>query len=289
VSEVDWDDVHGCDGTSAHVPGLLGALAGPEPAARAYAELFNHVCHQGTRWQVSAVVVPFLVALVDEPATPNRAGLMRMLAAVAIGDHRDNRLPFDADAAYPEAESITDEQLRLLTRWLDGHEDREEDPVEAFYWDRSGADRWARDAYRALAAHATTVARWVRDPDPAVAARAAALLAWFPTTPHSRAALLTAPDGPARASANLALAHLPRDDPDIDRRLEELLSAPDAQVALTAAIAVAYRHGAATKEPALTMLAVAADHDRPLPDDVPGWDRRALRGFVAIALTRIGW
>jgi hypothetical protein len=288
VSEVDWDAVHGCDGTSGHVPGLLRALAGPEPADRAYAQLFNHLCHQGTRWQASAVAVPFLVALVDDPATPDRPALLSMLTAVAVGDHRDDRLPFDADAAYPEADAITDEQLRLLNRWLDG-DGEEDDPAEAFYWDRSGPDRWARDAYRALAAHATTVAGWVHDPAPHVAARAAALLAWLPPAPPALAALLAVRAGPAGASANLTLAHLPVDDPAVDRRLEELLAAPDGQVALTAAIALAYRRGEATPEPALTMLAVAADHDRPLPADVPGWDGRALRGFVAIALTRIGW
>ncbi|WP_327003384.1 hypothetical protein OHA72_51335 [Dactylosporangium sp. NBC_01737] len=287
MSGVDWDAVYGCDGTSGHVPGLLRALAGPEPAAGAYAELFNHLCHQGTRWQASGVVVPFLVALVDAPATPDRAALVRMLAAVAIGDHRDDRLPFDADAAYPEADAITDEQLRLLNVWLD--EGSDDEPVGEFYWDRSGPDRWARDAYRALAAHASTVAGWVRDPDPDVAARAAALLAWFPPAPEAVATLLDVPAGPARASANLALAHLPVVGPAVDRRLEGLLTAADGQVALTAAVALAYRRGEATPEPALTLLAVAADHDRPLPADVPGWDRRALRGFVAIALTRIGW
>jgi hypothetical protein len=309
VSDVDWDAVYGCNGTSGHVPELLRALAG-SASSPAYGDLFGHLYHQGTRWQAAAVVIPFLVALVDDPATPDRAALVRMLATVGIGDHRDDALPFDADAAYPSASSITDEQLLLLNRFLD--EGWEDEPADDFYRDRSGPDRWARDAYRALAAHAATVAGWVGDPDASVAARAAALLAWFPPTPRAVEALLAVPDGPpgfarvpggsagfdrvpgfaraaARASANLTLAHLSAGDPRIDRRLEALLAAPDEQVALTAAIALAYRHGAATPEPALTMLALAADHDRPLPADVPGWDRRALRGFVALALTRIGW
>lgn len=311
-----WDELYGCDGTSGHVPGLLRTLAGPDPVAwrSAYTRLFNHLCHQGTVMEAAAAVVPFLVRLIDEPATLGRASLAGMLTAVAVSDHRDDRLPFDVDAAYPEAGNITDEQVRLLVRWLvDGSpEDVDgspEEPVEDFYWDRSGPDRWARDAYLAVAARATTVARWVGDADPDVAALAAALLAWLPPAPDTVAALLAVPDGAARASANLALAHVPVDGSGaggpgvggsgvggsavdgsaVDRRLRELLAASDERVALTAAIALAHRHGAATPEPALTMLAVAADHARPLPDDVPGWDFRALRGFVAIALARIGW
>ncbi|GAA3213869.1 hypothetical protein ACFO1B_13115 [Dactylosporangium siamense] len=286
MSDVDWDAVYGCHGTSGHVPELLRALAGPSPSP-AYAELFGHLYHQGTRWQATAVVIPFLVALVDDPATPDRAALVRMLATLGIGDHRDDALPFDADAAYPSASAITDSQLLLLNRFLD--EGWDDEPVGDVYWDLSAPHRWARDAYRALAADAATVAGWVGDPDPAVAARSAALLAWFPPAPGAVEALLAVSGGPAAASANLTLAHLLAADPRIDRRLEALLAAPDEQVALTAAIAVAYRHGEATPEPALTMLAVAADHDRPLPADVPGWERRALRGFVALALTRIGW
>ena len=166
MSEVDWDAVYGCNGTSGHVPGLLRALAGPSPDRQAYTDLFDHLYHQGSRWQASAVVVPFLVALVADPATPDRPALVRMLAAVAIGDHRDDRLPFDA--AFPEADKITDEQLRLLNLWLNG--DGDEDPVEAFYWDGRERTEWARDAYQALAAHAITVADWVGDPDPDVAA-----------------------------------------------------------------------------------------------------------------------
>ncbi|MFF5228174.1 hypothetical protein [Dactylosporangium sp. NPDC000521] len=282
MTGVAWDRVYGCDGTSEHVPALLEALpdADPRTRARARAELSGHLYHQGTRWHASAVVVPFLVALAGDPATPDRPDLLWMLRKVAIGDHRDDALPFDARAAYPAADAITDERLLTLNRWLAGDDEAgEPEPDDA------GPDRWARDAYDALAAHAGTVIGWVGDADPEVADLAAALLAWFPPTPAAVAALLAT----ASAAANLTLAHLPVGDPAVDRHLTERLGHPDEQVALTAAIALAYRHREATPEPALTMLAVAADPDRPLPPDVPGWDDRALRGFVALALARIGW
>ncbi|MGI5176540.1 hypothetical protein ACQEVZ_09455 [Dactylosporangium sp. CA-152071] len=282
MTGVAWERVYGCDGTSEHVPALLEALTAAEPETRARArnELSAHLYHQGTRWQASAVVVPFLVALADDPATPDRADLLRMLRKVAIGDHRDDALPFDARAAYPAADAVTDEQLLRLNLWLTGDDEAGDDEAGD-----AGADRWARDAYDALAAHARTVTGWVGDADPAVAELAAGLLAWLPPTPSAVAALL----GTASAAANLTLAHLPVDDPAVDTHLRGRLDHPDRQVALTAAIALAYRHRAATPEPALTMIAVAADPDGPLPPDVPGWDDRALRGFVALALARIGW
>jgi hypothetical protein len=288
---VAWDRVYGCYGTSEHLPAQLRALADADPAVRAgaSAELLAAVYHQGTRWQASAVVVPFLVELADDPATPDRAHLLRMLRKVAIGDRRDDVLPFDARAAYPAADAVTEDQLLRVNRFLSGSSDDgtwspDGDPGGCpDEWVDAAPDRWARDAYDALAARAGTVAGWVRDPDPAVAERAAALLAWFPPTPAALAALLAA----GTASANLALAHLPVTAAAVDARLRELLGAGE-RVALTAAIALAYRHGPDTPEPALTMLAVAADTDRPLPPDVPGWDR-ALRGFVALAVVRIGW
>lgn len=211
-----------------------------------------------------------------------------MLAAVAIGDHRDDALPFDADAEFAEADNITDAQVQQLNRWLN-HESDPQDGDEDFYWDRSGPERWACDAYRATAGHITNIAGWVHDADDDLAALAAALLAWFPPTPRSVAVLVAVANGPVRASANLALAHLPTCDPHVDQRLRRLLTIADQQVALTAAIALAYRHGQSTPEPALTLLAAAADHAQSLPPDVPGWDDRALRGFVAMALNRIGW
>jgi hypothetical protein len=274
---VEWDGLHGCRGPSGHVPGLLRALRDGMPPD-AYGRLFDHVCHQGTRWPVSAAVVPFLVALVDAPGTPGRAGLVEMLAAVAVGDRRDDALPFDAERAYPEAHDITPAQERRLVRWLEDGDDRGDD--EDFLWSNAGPHAWALRAYRAAEEHAGTIATWVEDGDPEVAALAAALIVWFPPAQGLVERLARA----RNASANLALAHLDGGD----RGLLGMLGDEDEQVALTAAVALAYRRGPATPEPALTMLAVAAGHGKALPDDVVGWDR-ALRGFVNLAVARIGW
>jgi hypothetical protein len=75
-------------------------------------------------------------------------------------------------------------------------------------------------------------------------------------------------------------------DEQVERTLLQLLTASSALVQTTAAISLAYRLGDALPAPALNTLINAKDDD-PLPDTPPGWDR-ALRGFVALALQRIG-
>jgi hypothetical protein len=278
LARVPWARLHGCRGFSERVPEWLRMLR--HGSDEAYGQLFDHVSHQGTRWQVSAAVVPFLVGLVDDRRTPGRARLLALLAAVAVGDRRDDVLPFDAVKAYPEGHGLTGEQEARLVSWLEEENEPGGEDGDDFLWNMAGPDTWALRAYRAAEERADTLATWVSDDDPDVASRAAALLVWFPATAESVEALLNA----RTASANLALAHLEGDD----RRLLDMLADDDERVALTAAVALAYRRGPATPEPALTMLAVAADQGKVLPADVPGWDR-ALRGFVSKAVARIGW
>ncbi|MET7668326.1 hypothetical protein [Micromonospora luteifusca] len=64
-------------------------------------ELFGNVYHQGTRWGASCHVVPFLVALADDPDTPDRAAVTALLRSVVLGDRRDDELPFDPGGTSP--------------------------------------------------------------------------------------------------------------------------------------------------------------------------------------------
>ena len=48
--------------------------------------LSRAVCPEGARWPASAAVVPFLVALVDDPSTPDRESVLSLLRAVVVGD-----------------------------------------------------------------------------------------------------------------------------------------------------------------------------------------------------------
>lgn len=125
------------------------------------------------------------------------------------------------------------------------------------------------------------------DPHDELAALAAAAVAWFPPTAAVVSALITVPEQRTipRASANLALAHLPSTDAGIAPRLRQLLRSNVVVVAVTAAVALAYREGTSLPDAALTILTDAAGRDGLA--DVAGWDR-ALRGFVMMALRRLG-
>jgi hypothetical protein len=125
------------------------------------------------------------------------------------------------------------------------------------------------------------------DPDAEVAALAAELLAWFPPDDAALQALVNVPaDGRhslVRASANLTLAYMNRDDSGIDSRLHDQLTSELPVVRRTAAVALALRSRRALPEASIDVLTepVAA---LSIPA-VPGWNR-AMEGFVAIALRR---
>ncbi|MER6959986.1 hypothetical protein [Streptomyces sp. NPDC000618] len=283
----DWACLHHAYGSAEDVPGQLAALSSADPVVRgaAVSALTGNVYHQGTQWPASAHVVTPLVLLADTPTTPDRATVVHLLHAVALGDLRDDVLPFDPARAFADAERVgpSDEAAVLGVLFEDDNPDLDSvaDVADAV------AVRWAADAYRAAERHAPSFLTWLRDPEPAVATRAAALLAWFPEVPGLAAALAGVgfDTGPARASANLALAFLP--GPPSSGELAALtagLASTDEAVRVTAAVAVARRQTTALPDEALTVL-VHADDDE-VAGVLPGWDR-SLRGHVALALRRL--
>jgi len=293
LDRVPWPELHHAYGPAADVPDQLRALRSPDPAARDWAafELMGTVYHQGTRWQVSGHVVPFLVALVDDPLTPDRAAVAGLLRAITLGDRSDGDLPFSPTAAFAEADAVTEAQeARSIAAlygtnagWDDDNGLREAEAV---------ARKWDRDAYTAGRAHTARYARWLSDPDTDLAARAAELLAWFPLTPATLVGLIAMPPDPARwqprSSANLALAHLPTETPGMPETLRAQLHSEPRPVRLTAAIALAYRLGEQLPPVALDVLVAARQQElAPGDDEVTPWDR-SLTGFAALALHRLG-
>ncbi|GAB2824263.1 hypothetical protein GCM10022221_22900 [Actinocorallia aurea] len=302
LDEVAWASLHHAYGTAEDVPGQLRALASADPEAREAARgLYGNVYHQGTRWEASPYVVPFLAALLDDPGTPGRGSVMGLLRAVALGDRDDADLPFDVGAAFARAERLTPERAEAATRRLYGYdeEDDEDEDAEDDLPEEDEADEadmndvvvlWARDCHRAAGRVHDRIVAWTADPDPVVAAGAAELLAWYPASPAAVAALLAVPaEGreTVRASANLALAHLPAADPAVAEVLTGLLDAPHRAVALTAAVALAHRAADPFPERALTLLVEAPAHPVPADSFPLPWDR-SLQGFAALSLQRLG-
>jgi hypothetical protein len=271
LADVPWRQLHHARGVAADVPDRLRMLRSPNATTRdgALSWLSGAVFHQGSRWPVSAAVVPFLVALVDDPDTPERESLVSLLRGVVLGDAA---LPFTPD--FAAGDELSEDDLADVARLLfESENPYDEAPAEYF---EAAAVRWAADAYRAGQAHLTSYAEWLSDP--VVAAQAAELLAYFPATEATVDALLASV---APASANLTLGYL-SGFPAADKHLTSLLDAEALDVRLTAAIALAFRLGPDLPGPALDLLV-----DEKPPPAPAGWDR-SMRGFVTLALRRVG-
>jgi hypothetical protein len=290
LDAAQWQLLHHAYGRADDVPGHVRSLASPDPRRRhdALVSLYGMLCHQGTRFQASSYAVPFLVALIDDPTTPDRAAVMTLLSAIVQGHMRDDLLPFDPNSIFAPAIQLTDEQYEFALHHM-FREDADWNGEDMDLVNLVGL-RWEADAYYAAAAHVDTNSRWLADPDTEVASRAAALLAWFPPTEQTIDRLVAVPTDSrheiVRASANLTLAHHPTSNSHVDHQLHQMLAVSSMLIQITAAIALAYRLGQALPDPALNTLIYAKEADTQ-PSTPPGWDR-AMRGFVALALQRIG-
>lgn len=183
IDHIDWSRLFHAYGRATDVPDQLRALRSDDAEARgrAHYQLRGNVYHQGTRWQGSYAVVPFLVALADDPSTPARELVIDLIRLVAVGDRNDRDLPFDPDAAFASTEAVTAERAYEFAEALCGGERNSEDIWEEFPDVINIADVvWSRDAYRAVQAEANRFGTWATSADPAVAEAASKLLAWFP-------------------------------------------------------------------------------------------------------------
>ncbi|MBQ0905483.1 hypothetical protein [Micromonospora sp. U21] len=221
LDDLPWESLHHAYGPAVDIPDQLRALRSAEVPVRscALSELFGNVYHQGTRWGASCHVVPFLVALADDPDTPDRAAVAALLRSVVLGDRRDDELPFDPRRHFAAAEGITDEQAALMERHLEAEDLFEHE--EAAELADNVAVRWEADAFHAGGRYTDRYVRWLTDPDPQLAGYAAELLAWFAPDEAALAGLTAVPGDETRAatrraSANLTLAHCPVGSERID-------------------------------------------------------------------------
>jgi hypothetical protein len=214
-------------------------------------------------------VAPFLVALVDAPDTPDRESLLTLLRAAVLGDAA---LPFTPD--FSAGDELSDDDLTEVAKLLfESENPSDEAPAEYF---EAATARWSAASYRAGQAHVREYAGWLSDP--VVAAQAAELLAYFPPDQNIVDALVASA---APASANLTLAYL-SGFPSVDEHLSGLLDTSSRDVRMTAAVALAFRLGPDLPPAALDLLV-----DESPPPAPPGWDR-SMRGFVTLALRRVG-
>lgn len=268
LADVPWRQLQLARGAAADVPDRLRMLRSPNTTTRSDALSWLTGAVTAER-SAGAAVVPFLVALVDDPSTPDRESLVSLLHAAALGDAA---LPFTPD--FTQGDELSEDDLAEVSRLLSESDNPyDEAPKEYF---EAAAVRWSADAYRAGQAHVRTYTAWLTDP--VVAPQAAELLAYFPPDEQTVNALVASV---APASANLTLGYV-TGFPSVDTHLTTLLDADRLDVRMTAAIALAFRLGADIPGAALDLLV-----DVQPPPAPPGWDR-SMRGFVSLALRRVG-
>jgi hypothetical protein len=100
LDKIPWKDLtHAC-GSAADVPELLRALRTSSPDVQGEDSplwhLFGNIWHQGSVYEATADAVPFLIELAVDRQTPDRVGILSLLAEIARGssylDVHGNRL-----------------------------------------------------------------------------------------------------------------------------------------------------------------------------------------------------
>ncbi|MBL7257704.1 HEAT repeat domain-containing protein [Paractinoplanes lichenicola] len=125
LDDVPWSDLHHASGSAEDVPARLRSLLSGDAEVRRQARRACHdnLVHQGLRYEASARAVPFLLEMLDSPSTPERAELIELLVALAIGDE-ESWLSHGAEPAGPEARAheTVGRGVPLFARLLDDDE-----------------------------------------------------------------------------------------------------------------------------------------------------------------------
>lgn len=95
LDAIDWSSMHHAYGAADEVPVWLRDMASPDAETRrkAVSHFYSAVHHQGDVYASTTASLPFLFALADDPATPDRAAIVRLL--VSIGAHAVERCGYD--------------------------------------------------------------------------------------------------------------------------------------------------------------------------------------------------
>lgn len=118
LETVPWHKYRHAYGPATDVPKWLNELSkevSDQKSNEAFAQLAHSICHQGTVYEATSYVVPFLLELVSLPNNPNKEGILALLASVADGrsylDVHGNRLNL--------AESVMKAKLALELQWIE--------------------------------------------------------------------------------------------------------------------------------------------------------------------------
>lgn len=99
LDALDWGALRGCYRTAEEVPVFLRALLSPSADEREWAheELLSAIWHQGTVYDVSAPVVPFLYELLEADGVPDKWPIADLISTLA-----DSHTSAEVDVGAPE-------------------------------------------------------------------------------------------------------------------------------------------------------------------------------------------
>src|SRR5271163_4917019 len=89
LDQIPWKELRHAYGSAGDVPELLRALRTASPDLRGEEsplwQLFGNIWHQGTVYEATAYAVPFLIELASDQRTPDRVGILSLLAEISRG------------------------------------------------------------------------------------------------------------------------------------------------------------------------------------------------------------
>ncbi|MFD9124879.1 HEAT repeat domain-containing protein [Kitasatospora sp. NPDC059571] len=97
IDRVDWSSMGHAYGPADEVPLWLEQMASPDPDVRerAFSSFYGSAHHQGDVYSCTAASLPFLLALADDPRTPDRAAVIRLLLSIGSA-----ALDYDPDGVH---------------------------------------------------------------------------------------------------------------------------------------------------------------------------------------------
>ncbi|MFD3335961.1 HEAT repeat domain-containing protein [Streptomyces sp. NPDC058700] len=121
LDRTDWASLGHAYGAADDVPGWLRGMVSPDPDVReeAFGNFYGAALHQGSVYSSTVASLPFLFAMADDPATPDRGGVVALLLSIG-------REAVDAEEIYAvicgedgEESTIYPDTARLMREHAD--------------------------------------------------------------------------------------------------------------------------------------------------------------------------
>ena len=266
---IDWRRLRHAYGSAGDVPGQVRALASDDATARqeALGALFGNVWHQGTVYEATSYVVPFLIDLATSPQIHERAGILSLLGEIAGGS---------SYWAVHEALAIC-----AARRGTPEHEAQKAHELE-----------WVRLAHEAVGCGIDALLGLVEgDPDAPIRAAATAAIGRFPehagaVAPRLAARVGVERDPIARAATLFALGSLR--EPTTTSAIDAALGDSSRLVVLAAAVARAALPSPA--EACIEALLAAIEDPEPIDDEMVelSYDHSDASATACAALVGVG-